>query len=491
MDKQVTNYRANLLNLSILCLMGLFLIIGYIGEIVKKQRPVTSVIIFISLLIVSCGISLYLYCKDKDSSIIKYVVFAGISLVYIYATFTSTRILVFTYVMPVMITSILYFNLKYVKIVCYTMLGINIARVIYMVTVQNQVSNSLTTDYTIQLVTILMISITLIRGSKITIMNNREQMASIEEMAEKEKQIANEIINIAGLLDKNCNHVFNHIHELEQSGITVEDSIGNISVAMEQAVESIETQKVLTSNIHENIKTTVNATEDMNNISDKTIHALDEGISAMEELESKSRTLDKKGDLVYDAIQSLASHMQQIQSITQTISSIANETNILSLNAAIESARAGEVGKGFAVVASEVRNLSEDTKESVNQIANIIFSLQESMTQCTEAIADFRAINSEQAELIHSTYKVFSKTNEVAHRTKESANILRENINSVLKANTEIVESITEISALSQETMASVEETAHTTQTNVKVIEDTKQLTQELLDTSLQMRAYL
>lgn len=491
MDKQVTNYRANLLNLSILCLMGLFLIIGYIGEIVKKQRSVTSVIIFISLLIASCGISLYLYYKDKDSSIIKYVVFVGISLVYIYATFTSTRILVFTYVMPVMITSILYFNLKYVKIVCYTMLGINIARVIYMVIVQNQVSNSLTTDYTIQLITVLVISITLIRGSKITIMNNREQMASIEEMAEKEKQITNEILNIAGLLDKNCNRVFSHIYDLEKSGITVEDSIGNISVAMEQAVERIETQKVLTSNIHENIKTTVNATEDMNNISDKTIHALDEGVSAMGELEIKSRTLDKKGDLVYDAIQSLASHMQQIQSITQAISSIANETNILSLNAAIESARAGEVGKGFAVVASEVRNLSEDTKESVNQIANIISSLQESMTQCTEAITDFRTINSEQAKLIHSTYEVFSKTNEVAHRTKESANILRENINSVLKANTEIVESITEISALSQETMASVEETAHTTQTNVKVIEDTKQLTQELLDTSLQMRAYL
>ncbi len=320
-----------------------------------------------------------------------------------------------------MITCILYFDLRTIKIVCYSVLTINVVRVIWMVAIQGQYSKSLTTDYTIQLIALFIIGAELIKGTKIAIKNNEEKMTSIEEMAIKEKQIASEIINIAGLLDKNCNRVFEHIDQLAQ----------------------------------------------------------------------KSNMLDEKSKLVNDAIQALTLHMQQIQGITETISSIAAETNILSLNAAIESARAGEVGKGFAVVAAQVRTLADDTKQSANEIAKIIFALQDSMIQCTNAMGDFTMINNEQSNLISSTHEIFTKTHEVAHHTKESANLLMENINKVFDANTEIIDSISEISALSQETMASVEETTHTTQANMVEIEDTKQLTKELLDTSLRMGEYL
>ena len=71
-------------------------------------------------------------------------------------------------------------------------------------------------------------------------------------------------------------------------------------------------------------------------------------------------------------VHQLAASSGQIQDVIQIVKNIANQTNLLALNSAIEAARAGEYGKGFAVVASEVRNLADQTKQSVEQIAVLI-----------------------------------------------------------------------------------------------------------------------
>ncbi|ANY86703.1 hypothetical protein IEC33019_1132 [Pseudomonas putida] len=91
------------------------------------------------------------------------------------------------------------------------------------------------------------------------------------------------------------------------------------------------------------------------------------------------------------------SSSEQIGSVLEVIRAIAEQTNLLALNAAIEAARAGEAGRGFAVVADEVRNLARWTRDSVEQVRQVIDGLQHG-TRDVAAIRDLTESLSGQAE---------------------------------------------------------------------------------------------
>ena len=93
---------------------------------------------------------------------------------------------------------------------------------------------------------------------------------------------------------------------------------------------------------------------------------------------------------LYEDINVLQNIMKEMQSIVELVTGIANKTNLLSLNAAIESARAGEHGRGFAIVAQEVRKLSEDTKQSVLNVSSLISDSYQQVGEITDSFKDIQ-----------------------------------------------------------------------------------------------------
>ncbi|WP_457441096.1 methyl-accepting chemotaxis protein [Pseudomonas sp. TE3786] len=101
-----------------------------------------------------------------------------------------------------------------------------------------------------------------------------------------------------------------------------------------------------------------------------------EGLGVIDQTTSAIELLANEMNVAMEEVEGLASSSQQIGSVLEVIRSIAEQTNLLALNAAIEAARAGEAGRGFAVVADEVRNLAKRTQDSVEEIRQVIEGLQ-------------------------------------------------------------------------------------------------------------------
>lgn len=117
--------------------------------------------------------------------------------------------------------------------------------------------------------------------------------------------------------------------------------------------------------------------------------------STMEELSATSITVTENQQILNNEIINVQKVSEQINSILDSIKSIADQTKMLGLNAAIEAARAGEAGKGFGVVATEIRNLSQNSKETAMQIVNLTSEIQSSVKKTLD-ISDSTLSNTEQ-----------------------------------------------------------------------------------------------
>jgi len=157
-------------------------------------------------------------------------------------------------------------------------------------------------------------------------------------------------------------------------------------------------------------------------------------------------------------VDNLAEKSISIGEISSTISEIATQTNLLSLNASIEAARAGEYGKGFSVVASEIKKLSEQTANSTGSIIEIIQEIQKEigLTKSNMDIVEKSTI--EYIDNMNETKNVFLDINNKVNIMTQSVSSLVNSINKVNEHKIEVIKSFSDISAATEETSASAQE---------------------------------
>ena len=175
-------------------------------------------------------------------------------------------------------------------------------------------------------------------------------------------QLGQELASASGTLEKGARHQLAEITQMTGSMQRMEDAMGHIAVHVEQAVDH----------------------------AGKASQQILRGQESVGRAQQEITQLASRLNGTHETVQGLAVQAEQIGTVLDVISSIANQTNLLALNAAIEAARAGEQGRGFAVVADEVRNLAQRTAVSTQEIKTIIESLQHGSRQAVEAMHDSR-----------------------------------------------------------------------------------------------------
>ncbi|MCD5363853.1 MULTISPECIES: methyl-accepting chemotaxis protein [Chromobacterium] len=170
--------------------------------------------------------------------------------------------------------------------------------------------------------------------------------------------------------------------------------------------------------------------QDARSLSEQSGESSQQGSEVISRAVAEMRRINESVELAAGTINELVDKAQVISGIMQVIKDIADQTNLLALNAAIEAARAGEQGRGFAVVADEVRKLSERTAQATEEIAGMIAEIQQSSTQSHGSMEEAvrRAKNglelAEQGgaavgEISHSASGVLGVVNDISHALKE------------------------------------------------------------------------
>jgi len=184
-------------------------------------------------------------------------------------------------------------------------------------------------------------------------------------------------------------------------------------------------------------------------------------------------------------IDSLREAATTIGQVVELINDVAEQTNLLALNATIEAARAGEAGKGFAVVASEVKVLSGQTAKAIEQISSQIYQIQ---TATNEAVHSFEGVSSTISEMDEITNVVAATAQEQSQATAEIA----ENVNQALIGTQQVSENITKVSSAANETGKSAEtvlvSAAHMNQSATVLTEEVKGFIQQLRQGPLDRR---
>jgi len=238
----------------------------------------------------------------------------------------------------------------------------------------------------------------------------------------------------------------NFVHKLHGMFISVRndaEALARDTSALHQAAQSIASDSRIQSNeLSATAATIEQITVSINHIADNageteglvasTRENSEDSYQAMEKVASEVQSIVQTVDALQSAMGDLSSHSEQIRGIVAVIRDIADQTNLLALNAAIEAARAGEQGRGFAVVADEVRKLAERTASATVEIAQMINSVMSQTevaightSKTNERVATGVALSREAADKVGrikvSTHDIAGRMAEITSSTKEQS----------------------------------------------------------------------
>lgn len=192
-------------------------------------------------------------------------------------------------------------------------------------------------------------------------------------------------------------------------------------------------------------------TSAMNDIAHLTRGVVNSGIGIVDDLNQKSKDTANVTQSVIADIQRLESESSTISNIVATINNISKQTNLLSLNASIEAARAGDAGTGFAVVAAEIRKLAVQSAASANQIGIIIKSIEAQTEKTVLTAQKAESIVSTQENALQKTIEIFSDINVQVGNLLESINTILDGIGKIEVTKKGTLCAIESISAASQQ----------------------------------------
>ncbi len=293
----------------------------------------------------------------------------------------------------------------------------------------------------------------------------KESNDEIGLIIEKMKELTQSLGSIVGKIRNSSDTMSSNSYELNDTSSQTLAANNEISKAVEDIAEGSTGMAASISKINENLLEMSNETKDINasvdEIKNQTTAVQDSSKIMNDKIKSmqdSSHKMDEGISAISKRIETVNTTVDKVSNIVSVIEEISSETNLLSLNASIEAARAGDAGKGFAVVAQEIRVLSDNTNTELENIKQIISSLVEECRYCVQASGTIVEDNAKQKEEIKAVLDEFGSLDEQIQKTAEKADEIEELVTAMIELNDDITKSSNSLTDVSAANAAATEE---------------------------------
>lgn len=310
-----------------------------------------------------------------------------------------------------------------------------------------------------------------------------------------------------GILSKGINNMISHmknlIEKVEKVTSNLNSVAGDVNESSSEFVESAKGIQISVSEIE--IGTNQQADDSINCLSQmdilskrievvdgnaKTINkiangastSISNGIESMDILGERAQATTAITSNVIEAIEVLEERSKSVGQIINVINGIAEETNLLSLNASIEAARAGAAGRGFAVVADEIRKLADQSLESADKIRAIIDDILERTRNAVKTAQNAESIVEEQAEAVKDTTESFSMMGHEVRKLVNEVDTILNSMQEMDQTRIETLGAIENISSVMQETASASTVVSETADQQLEVVTGLEENSNQLME---------
>lgn len=284
----------------------------------------------------------------------------------------------------------------------------------------------------------------------------RVLVKSIADMIKSSRQLIVQVLNTSKDVSDSTEKLAEATEVLNKSSSQISISVDEMDKGLNQQAENSQNCLELMDDLSQRITLAVDSVKKINTIMASTRDTISDGMSTMDDLATKSSDTSNITNQVTTNIKTLGESLNDIEQFVATINEIAEETNLLSLNASIEAARAGEAGRGFAVVAQSVSNLSDSTIQAANLIRDTMEQIKKNADETVNVSTMAGDIVSKQTSTVTDTIHVFRNIYGDIENVMKEISALGKAIESMERHRNDTLMAIESISSVSEENAASI-----------------------------------
>lgn len=282
---------------------------------------------------------------------------------------------------------------------------------------------------------------------------------SINKLNKKLSDVITSTKKMTGELNESSSNLSTSSDNASAASSQVSSAVDDIAKGATEQADSVQTAANDTSDMGGNIEQITASVDELNNYTRDMKDSCTKTVEALKLLAKQSGESTESVHEIGDTINSTNDSVQEISKFSEAITDIADQTNLLSLNASIEAARAGEAGRGFAVVADQIRTLADQSRESSDEISQIVEKLLENSSASVNTMNKLTENFTMQGQQLEATTQELSEMRDKVVSVADGVENIATRIEGLNTSKKSLVDIISDLSAISEENAASTQET--------------------------------
>ncbi|WP_026506503.1 methyl-accepting chemotaxis protein [Butyrivibrio sp. MC2013] len=449
--------------------LGIAVVTGFIPDVLNGTYSIPKFLGVIAFAVIPAAIEFYMYRNNPEEKYLKDIICISYGLFFVYVLITSTNRMLFTYVFPMFIIATLYSNVKFCIITAVFADVFSIAAGIWRQ--MDGTFNGTTAEMHIRQTAPLLVSVYMVLATYINNRIKQMRVEAVEEEAAKNTQMTEKVLSTTKAMAGDIDSANRQAEELAEKMLQIKDAMNQVTAGSDETATAVQEQLEETEKIQSHITTVKDATGEISSTMDTAMNKVADGNRQIEHFSGLIDETSQANARVIEQMSTLSGYTDQMNTIVETILSIASNTNLLALNASIEAARAGDAGKGFAVVATEITSLAGQTQQETETITKLIDNIRQSVLEVENAVNMVQKSNEESLKGAEEVRESFGEIEKESSLVSSKSAELALAVTELEKANTEIVERIQTVSAISEQVTANAHETYTASEENSRLVD--------------------